>query len=251
MAGLDVLASTRARLRTSNHGRILLEMALVRLGRLSDLISVSQLAQAVTKGQVALAPTGLGGDSASKKKWVSEPNAPNPSVIPGSAAAPVEANGKTELTEQTLPAIWEQVLTRQGQFLRMDLEKAGFPAISAPNTLALCFPPGYNTVRDRCQDPEKVGRIEQLLQELTGQKCRLRIETLDGPPRTVPSAGIAEEPEHSRSRLQKPQSEAAEPPLVKWAKELLGAKPIKADPDFGAEVPAVAERAEPVEAEEQ
>src|SRR5262249_11543475 len=34
LAGLDILASTKARLRTSSHGRVLLEMALVRLGRL-------------------------------------------------------------------------------------------------------------------------------------------------------------------------------------------------------------------------
>ena len=45
LAGLDVLSSTRARLRNSNHGRVLVEMALVRLGRLDDLVSLTQLAQ--------------------------------------------------------------------------------------------------------------------------------------------------------------------------------------------------------------
>ena len=45
LAGLDVLSTTKARLRGSNHGRTLVEMALVRLGRLDDLVSLAQLAQ--------------------------------------------------------------------------------------------------------------------------------------------------------------------------------------------------------------
>src|SRR5262249_19450965 len=45
LAGLDVLNGARARLRTSNHGRLLVEMALVRLARLEDLVPISQLAQ--------------------------------------------------------------------------------------------------------------------------------------------------------------------------------------------------------------
>ena len=45
LAGLDVLNSTKMRLRGSNHGRVLMEMALVRLGRLDDLVSLAQVAQ--------------------------------------------------------------------------------------------------------------------------------------------------------------------------------------------------------------
>ena len=42
LAGLDVLSATRMRLRDSSHGRTLVEMALVRLCRLSDLLPVAQ-----------------------------------------------------------------------------------------------------------------------------------------------------------------------------------------------------------------
>src|SRR5262249_14698195 len=45
LAGLDVLGTTKARLRGSNHGRALVETALVRLGRLDNLVSLSQLTQ--------------------------------------------------------------------------------------------------------------------------------------------------------------------------------------------------------------
>src|SRR5205807_9291594 len=57
LAGLDILAATKARLRTSQHARVLLEMALVRLGRLGDLVSVTQLVQSLAQAPVA-APTG-------------------------------------------------------------------------------------------------------------------------------------------------------------------------------------------------
>src|SRR5262249_35431467 len=53
IAGLDVLNATRAKLRASNHGRALVEMALVRLGRLDDLASLSQLAQWLAQPQNA------------------------------------------------------------------------------------------------------------------------------------------------------------------------------------------------------
>ncbi len=56
LAGLDVLSATRNRLRDSSHGRTLVEMALVRLCRLSDLLPVAQLAQML--GQAPHAPRG-------------------------------------------------------------------------------------------------------------------------------------------------------------------------------------------------
>jgi len=112
------------------------------------------------------------------------------------------------------------------------------------------FPPEYNTSCDRCQDPQKVGRIEQLLQQLTGQKCRLRIELSSTPAAAVSSARIAEVPENSQSRLPAPRDDAAEPPLVKWAKDLLGARPIKADPGFGTAAPTGAQRADQEDSEE-
>ncbi len=54
LAGLDVLSATKARLRGSGHGRTLFEMAVVRLCRLHDLASLSQLAQWL--GQAAPEP---------------------------------------------------------------------------------------------------------------------------------------------------------------------------------------------------
>jgi DNA polymerase III subunit gamma/tau len=251
MAGLDILSSVRARLRTSNHGRVLVEMALVRLGRLDDLVSVATLAQALATGQITSSASGTTtnaattADAAKKKPLIaSEPLPTRQATGNGTAVEPTTVG----LSAETLHSLWSQVLSQQGQFLVNDLEKAGLPAISGPNTLVLRFPPGYNAARDRCQDPEKVQRIEQLLQQLTGRKCHLRIESSGG--QADSSAHIAEVPDNTQSRSPSLSDEAAEAPLVKWAKDLLGANPIKVDPGFGASAQPWAERADQSNTEE-
>jgi len=55
LAGLDVLSTTKARLRGSNHGRTLVEMALVRLSRLGELVSLAQVTRWLS--QVGTQPT--------------------------------------------------------------------------------------------------------------------------------------------------------------------------------------------------
>src|SRR5438132_927240 len=62
LAGLDVLSMTKARLRGSGHPRVLLEMALVRLSRLDDLVSVAQLAQMLNE---RVGSAGASGDARS------------------------------------------------------------------------------------------------------------------------------------------------------------------------------------------
>jgi len=124
------------------------------------------------------------------------------------------------------------------------------PAISGPNTLVIRFPPAYTVSRDRCQDPEKIARIEQLLQQVVGRKCTVRVELGGVPSDSVAAAADAEVPANSQTRLPSPRDEAAEPPVVQWAKDLLGAKLLKVDPGFGAVAPPSVERADPADAEE-
>src|SRR5260370_5336260 len=102
LAGLDVLVSTKARLRTSNHGRVLLEMALIRLSRLDDLVSLSQLAQWLKQdeagpgtqrappvaaasgagGAVARPPESAGVPEAAKKKSADGTEGTSPPLTP-------------------------------------------------------------------------------------------------------------------------------------------------------------------------
>jgi len=268
LAGLDVLSTTRSRLRDSSHARTLVEMALVRLGRLGELLSVAQLTQLLGQGQA-----GGGGAAAGPATRVLPPegvkkNHMRPLAEPvGQAASLPPPPGKLaacptiptqtsplSLTPETLAEIWSQVLQSVGDMLASDLREANLPAIVGPNSLALRFPAAYNQARDHCQEPARIARVEEVLRKVLGQPCTLRIDTqtspgektagprpvphLDGAPGGTPAAAV-------RPR-RGPRDEAEKEPLVRRALDVLGAQVVRVDDGF-ASGPAPAERLEAVE----
>jgi DNA polymerase-3 subunit gamma/tau len=251
LAGLDILANTRSQLRGSAYGRTLVEMALVRLGRLENLVSLAQLGQLLNS-----APTTEGSRSKSDQ----------PSVGPGrhSAAAnvvtPPETGprinqaktnsdgvlaGPIALTAETLPTVWTQTLSvlatsgLGGKLLAGDLEKAGIPAISGPNTLVLSVPTAYNRLREELgQDADRLQRVEEALRKACGKSWTLRIESTaahpvdgSGPP------GVGEQtspPTRLGEVKRNPKEEAEKLPLIKRAMTVLGASIHRVDESFGA-----------------
>ena len=57
LAGLDILTMAKSRLRSTNYGRVLVEMSLVRLTRLDQLLGLGELLQTVEHGGASTAPT--------------------------------------------------------------------------------------------------------------------------------------------------------------------------------------------------
>jgi DNA polymerase-3 subunit gamma/tau len=220
LAGLDVLAATKARLRGSNHGRTLVEMALVRLGRLKDLLSVGDLARMLSRP---------GGERVASA-------APPPARV----AAPEEVKKKPvtpettpvtiELTEATLPSLWEKTLGIVGGILASEMRRGGVPAIFAPNNLVLRFPAAYTQSWEFCQESDKLGRFEEALRKITGQTWKLRLESIPGngaAPKEVmvPASAV---------RARRNDAEEAEKiPLIRRAIDLAGAKVIRSDEGFG------------------
>jgi DNA polymerase III subunit gamma/tau len=238
LAGLDILASTKARLRNSNHGRVLLEMALVRLGRLDDLVSLSQLAQAFAQGRSGAAPTAprpatTPPPEAVKKKPLTAVETPAPA-------------GQWKLTTENLPLIWQAILAQAGPLLSSELKRADFLAISGPNTLVISFPSRYNQGREYCQAPASVTRIEELLRKITGQACQLRIEAVSvaEAPASAPDAAVLP------SRYRRQRAEAVQAPLLQRAIDVLGAQIIQVDEGFGAAPSSAVERPDSANGEE-
>jgi DNA polymerase-3 subunit gamma/tau len=239
LAGLDILSTTKARLRGTTYGRVLLEMALVRLGRLDDLVSLSQLAEYL--GQ----PGGVRPRGETGALPTNHPSVRSPSVGGG---LPDTVKKKSEtaqeivvgaqpqaLSAEFLPEIWRQLLMRVPPLLARELGKAGLPAIFGPNTLVLRFPIDYNSEREHCQQPSSVARVEGLLQSLTGHGCNLRIESVGGDAAVV-KGKAAVDTEQSRYRRQR--TEAMNEPLVKRAMDVLGAQLVDVDEGFGS-APAI------------
>ncbi len=223
LAALDVLQTTRSRLRGSTHSRVLLEMALVRLTRLEDLISLAQMAQMLQEGEApAERPRSTG----------SPPSAAARPLDLSEAAKKKPADGTngpilTALIPETLPEVWAEVLTQVGPFLGRELNRAGLPAISGPNRLVLHFAPAYNRQCEFCSDPARLNRVLDALERLTGQTWDLRLEL-------APSRNGQAQPAPPVAEVARPAD--LKHPLVQSVIDLLGAKLLQVDDGFGQPV---------------
>jgi DNA polymerase-3 subunit gamma/tau len=225
LAGLDVLTTAKGKMRGSPHVHVLLEMAVVRLARMDELISVVQLANALASGgrqvpvvQSSRPPTPPARAESpqvidpSKKKFLSETN-----------GHVKEDETSIEVSAATLPLIWSQVLEEVGPIRANHLRAAGLPAIFGPKALCLRFPAGYSAY-DYCADDRTVGAIQSVLKRLTGTEWSVRIELRPGQPseptQTTPPPGI----DRRKDLLQLP--------LFKKAVDDLGAQLVKVDEGF-------------------
>jgi DNA polymerase-3 subunit gamma/tau len=229
LAGLDILSAAKAQLKNSNHGRTLVEMALVRLGRLENLVALPYLVRLLHahRGGTAVAPAPV--------------SVAPPEGVKKKPPVPASENGATQpqpLTPANLPEIWAQTLRKLPGMLARSLEKAGLPAIIAPNNLVLRFSIDYNVPEDQ---------VEAALKELTGQSWSLRVERLSDSTSTPDIAplggggpskgeiGDASSPPSSGvvSSRRNAREEAEKLPLVKRAIDVLGASFQRVDEGFG------------------
>ncbi|MCC6418945.1 MAG: DNA polymerase III subunit gamma/tau [Gemmataceae bacterium] len=248
LAGLDVLVGAKARARGTSHGRVLLEMAIVRLCRLEDLVPLAQLTQWLAHGQAA-APAARPGQPATAVA----PAAAARLTLPPEGAKKKPLNGTDGaaathpvLTPETLPDVWAQILGQLGRpFLAADLGQANSVAISGPNALVIRFATSYTQQCNRCQEPAQVKFLEQKFREVTGQTWNLRFEVLStvGDP-AASSAHGAEDSETSLARSRRQKEAALQAPLLKRAVDVLGAQIVQMDDGFGAVAPPSGLRAD-------
>jgi DNA polymerase-3 subunit gamma/tau len=246
LAGLEVLAATKARLRGSSHPRVLVEMALIRLAGLEDLVSLTQLAESLTS--TAEKPIAPARTSTLSQRDSGEAQVPIQGVKKKAVTAP-ETPALIGLKPETLPEIWLKVMQQVGQMLASDLGKAGLPAIFGPNTLVLRFPTGYNSEREHCQQAANLGRIEVLLRKVTGEPLTLRIESAGKEGGQAPVRPVDEKADQP-SRYRRQRADAVKEPVVKRAIDRLGAQLIDVDEGFGGSADPAAVPSDVGEAEE-
>lgn len=250
LAGLDILAATKARLRTSTHGRVLMEMALVRMARLPDLIELSQLAQMLERGGAAAMKASASSAPSATTRAMAAPDAekknPERPAKPGIEAAPVA------LTEQSLPEVWPKVLAQVGSFLASDLRNAESVALTGPSTLVLRFSAGYNPLHGHGQDLKGSARIservEETLRKLTGHSWSVRVESASNGAAALHAS--AAEMDASPSRTRRQMTDALQVPLLKRAFDLLGAQFVRMDEGFAAAATDASLQADAAETEE-
>ncbi|MFO0881020.1 MAG: DNA polymerase III subunit gamma/tau [Gemmataceae bacterium] len=235
LAGLDVLAVTKSRMRGSQHTRTLVEMALVRLGRLSDLVSLSQLSQWLGQNRLdsrAAAPAAVPG-AGRPRPMTDEPVKKNrPVTAEGESSPAAPQLSLEELSPQNWPQIWSQIVGFLGTMLSSDLAKAGCPAISGPNSLVFQFPGGYNSIKEAMQRPERHSRVEDAFRRVFGKPVTVNYSIGASSGETKPEETASRTTGATRSVLVS-KEEAEKVPLVRRAVEVLGASVQRVDEGFG------------------
>jgi DNA polymerase-3 subunit gamma/tau len=230
LAGLDMLTTTKSRLRTTSHGQILLEVAVVRLSRLDELVPISQLAQWVSQpGSAPAGPARLASPEAPKKNGTTSlGNGIRPSLN-GLASAQSAPKSATQLDGANLSLVWDKVKAEVGVMLAGMLARAGSPAIVGPKALVLRYPSEYNHAYDYCKEPGRAAHLESVLRELTGEPWTLRFE-LD--------QSAASEPKPAAVSNKEREKQALAMPLLSRIVGQLGGRLLKIDEGFGEEMPA-------------
>jgi DNA polymerase III subunit gamma/tau len=222
LAGIDILAATKQKLRASTHGTVLIELAVIRLARLGELLSVGQLAAAVLgQGSMPAAKPPATLAEAAKKKSLT--------AADESSFSP---NG-----EQSLPELWSRLIEKLGPIRGNHLRQAGLPAILGPNTLAIRVPEEYTAAYDSLATESTLESVRQHLHKLSGQEWSIRVEkSKDAAPKSVASdVPRPSEPTGLRNK------DLMELPLFKAAAETLGAQIVKVDPGFNPQAIPIAE----------
>lgn len=231
LAGLELLSTTRARLRDTPHAQVLLEMTVVRLCRLNELLSIGQLVQALHQptGSVSATPV---------RQPTNPPESMDGSKKNGTRILEAGLNGQDFTTANTtlplslatLPELWNRLihsLTEKSPILASHLKTANLPAIFGPNSLAIRFPSGYNHAYTACAAETGIHRIQEALSKLLGHPVVVRVEQESGPAVDNPPAdhGIS-------TRAGDRKRQLMELPLFKKAGEALGAQIWHVDEDF-------------------
>jgi DNA polymerase-3 subunit gamma/tau len=237
LAGLDVWTATKARTRGTGHASVLLEMAVVRLARLEESLSVGHLLQAISQnGPLPVASAGNGaasfGGSSSQGVKKKGPLIPSRTAIGPEPTANGDSQGsQLNLEEGTVAEVWQatkRFLMERSPILAKQLDVALLPAIFGPNSLAIRFPPGYNHAYQACATELGVQRLQDALKRVTGQPVMVRFD--------APPSGLAPAEEPTAAPAVPSTADRKKSllnlPLFKKAADVLGAQVWVADEAF-------------------
>jgi DNA polymerase-3 subunit gamma/tau len=235
LAIMQILDQTLSRMRYSTQGRILAELALVRICELEDLdelsAAIAQLRSGVPVESNPSAPAGVKkkydpavasvGGSASGASWGGSCTATSGATVQLSPQPEQPSQPTVELTAQNAVEVWNRVLAGMSGMVVDQARHFDSVAFLAPNRLVIRFKPVYDFSKGFCERPEQIARFEKTLAEMIGQPTRVEFALTaeePGKPSAAPAARAV--PPHQR-RLETMQN-----PLVRRATELFGAQVV-------------------------
>ncbi|MCS7304720.1 MAG: DNA polymerase III subunit gamma/tau [Thermoguttaceae bacterium] len=251
----QLLDHTLNRMRFSTQGRLLAELALVRICQLEDLERLAELIAAVRSegGRISIAEmlskklpsaeiqdlkspearqatygnqeTLETGQEAKKKEVQLRPQvSPSPPEFQQTGVGPETAKGfwGQKLSPTNATEVWQTVLRRVGGLLGE--HGRYFRSVTAPSEtrLVVQFDPAYTVSKAFCERPEQLSRLERALEELLGYRVQVVFQLADssGAPTDRP-------PPFPERSYQERLAEVQRRTFVQRAIDLFGAQPIQ------------------------
>ena len=226
----QILAEARARLRGSPYGRLLVELALIRVARLE---SMSELSEVIARLSAVEADLPSAPAPEKKKPLTAERVAPAPphsdrspalerpvSSVAALAASTAETASATPVWQvEAIQKAWIAWADGLEADLGTKLTRAKPCEILGPGQLAIIFDRAYNWVADTCEAPDVRTRIEARLSQWLGRPITVRI---DRPPE--------EAPQPSRTAQAMSRDEALkDDPMIKQIVDLFEARAVRID----------------------
>jgi DNA polymerase-3 subunit gamma/tau len=180
LAALQILAEARGRLRGSPLGRLVVEVALVRVARLENLSELSDVITRLAALETG-APAPASGRSSVKKKLESRDPPRAVPTTPESPSGPASREDGAPafqpiLSLDTVQQAWPEVIKEVGAGLGFALSQVTPIAISGPNVLVIGLSERYNWVAEKCDTDEARAKIEQSLQRVLHKSLTVRFE---------------------------------------------------------------------------
>ncbi len=235
LAGLQILAEARGRLRGSSHSRLLVELALARVARLENLGEIGELI-----GRLASLESGAGtlpsnaAPGVVKKKLAAVESPPREPPPRESAPVPSPSRDGAALPDlEDVRRAWKELPHKVGVRLGVGLSQVEPSAILAPDVLVVSLGAGYNWVAKECGAPEARAKIEQALQQLLHRPMTIRFATAEGgdDPATASTPSPPPSAPSGRALLE-------EDPMVRKVVELFEARPVHLEVEEDATRPS-------------
>ena len=252
LAALQILAEAKARMKGVTYGKILAEMALVRIGSLEDLDQLGELVSLLKSGRLPPGSPAAGGKAATPSAAArpvsaaprGEPSPPARSRSPRDPRS--EGTTSSEVKEQTPSSlnieaasvpqipfesgreneIWSQVIGLLSDMTKSHAKNVATVAISGPNQLVLTFPKSYHLSKSHFdRSPDQLRRIEAAVEQVVGRSVRvlLNLSHTEAPPPAEPETRM------TRAETERRQLEAGNDPLVQRALTAFGATLVRVE----------------------
>ncbi|RPI89061.1 MAG: DNA polymerase III subunit gamma/tau [Planctomycetaceae bacterium] len=242
MAGLQMLADAKQRMKGVTYGRILAELALVRIASLEQLDAIAETVAWLRAGRLASAAPGGSSGVGAALPGRSRAIYPPPESGSGSGGAAQEkksdlssAGGGQEPDAGPRPTIalepgneseiMAQVMMLLPDMMRSHVRGASRTAISGPNQLVLTLPKRYHLSKTYFErSPEQLARLQGAVEQVVGCPVRVHIELDATPEETTETASKSVDREAVR------RTPAAEPDVfVQRALAAFGATIVRVD----------------------